>query len=199
VPLPQLTLPAGTPPFRARGHASQRSSQYAHPRFQTGHSRARRVWTASERLVPVSLLLRSAPAAAFRDWFELVLPDAGGQFSAQVVNDDVGTARLLWYTAEFEAPPVYTPRGRRHWIVDATLRLTGDGQVDGPYTGLLRATATLALSGSVRGTVTPMFSATAVAALEQLTVPTGLAATATAALMQPVYFAATTVAALDQA
>lgn len=199
MPLPQLTLPVGTPHFRARGHSSQRSSQFAHPRFQTGHSRARRVWTASERLVSVSLLLKPGQAAAFRDWFEEALADAGGRFSAQVANDDIGTARLLWYTAEFEAPPVYTPRGPRHWVIDATLRLTGDGQADGPYTGEMAATAVAALTGSVRGTVVPMLSATAAASLEQLTVPTGLAATSTAALMQPVYFVATTTAALEQA
>lgn len=169
MPLPQLTLPAGTPHFRARGHGVEQSSQFAHPRFQTGHSRARRVWTASERLVTVSLLLRRARMAAFHAWYEGPLADANGRFSALVANDETVEAKLLWYAAEFEGVPTYTPRGPQHWVITATLRLTGAGQAEGPYTGELTGRDRVVLIGSVRATVVPqVIGADSVVLLQQL-------------------------------
>lgn len=169
MPLPQLTLPVGTPAFMVAGHEIQQASQFAHPRFQTGHSRARRVWTAAEKLVGVRLRLNGAQTAAFFDWYEGPLADAGGRFSALVANDETDEAEALWYAAEFESPPEYEPRSGFLWNITATLRVIGAGQADGPYTGELTGRDRVVLTGSVRATVVPqVIGADAVALLQQL-------------------------------
>lgn len=167
MPLPQLTQPSGTPLFRARGHAVEQASQFAHPRFQTGHSRARRVWTASERRVTVSLLLKASKMAAWFAWYEGPLAAAGGRFAAQVANDETDEGPLLWWAAEFEGSPVYTPRGPGHWLVNAVLRLTGAGQAEGPYTGELGYRVLVQGVGSAMVSVQPTLGYQVVAALQQ--------------------------------
>lgn len=196
MPLPQLTLPDGFPCFLLEGHELQKASQYAHPKFQTGHSRARRIWTVGEKTVEVGLLLEADQAAEFYDWFEGPLTDAGGWFSAHVANDEDDLSDALWYRAEFQAPPREEPMHLGRWRIAATLRLIGGGQIEEPYTGELGGRARMVLTGSVRGTVEPTLGGTAeLALLELFRLPGG---TAVMALEQPVYFAGECECALEQ-
>lgn len=167
--LPQLTVPFGTPFYMADGHGVQEASQYAHPRFQTGHSRARRVWTSSDRDVTAVLELTRAQMTAFFEWFEGPLQDNGGLFSARVANDETDAQEHLWWTAEFKQPPEHQPLAGLRWRVTSTLRLTGAGQLDAPYTGELGYAVTVSLSGSVAASVTPLLGyGVTVALLQQL-------------------------------
>lgn len=153
--LPQLTLPPGTPPFLLDGHQIEQNSLYGVSPMQAGHSRTRRVWTSSERFADVSLFLTADRMAAVHDWYEGPLFDGNGRFSAHVADDEGGIERALWWPAEFEAPPEYEPVGPSYWRMTARLRLTGQGQADGPYTGELAYAVSVALNGEAAGVVVP--------------------------------------------
>lgn len=133
--LPTITAPPGTPVFLAAGHQHVEDSAYAQVRPTTGHSRARRVWTTTERVVAVSWLLSASQMAAVDAWFEDDLEAGALEFAAQVANLGPG---LLWYRARwisFETELLNLGRGR----VSGTLLLIGEGTATPPETGALAA------------------------------------------------------------
>jgi hypothetical protein len=132
--LPLITVPEGTPCFLAEGHGIDEDSVFAQVPFATGHSRARRVWSVTERLVSVSWLLEADEMAAVDEWFEDTLQAGAAEFAAQVKNVGAG---LLWWRARwvsFQTEMLHLGRGR----VSGVLLLTGEGSVTGPETGVLR-------------------------------------------------------------
>lgn len=168
MPLPQLTQPPGTPPFLAAGHAVEERAQFAPFRPTTGHSRTRRVWTASDRVTGVQLYMTTAQTAEWFDWYEGALQDNGGIFSAEVASEEE-TSATTWWEASFVAPPQFIPSQQEgYWTVSGQLLLRGDGQTESPYTGLMAAEVRVGLEGSVAGTVVPTMAAEVVVALEQV-------------------------------
>jgi hypothetical protein len=132
--IPLITAPAGTPFVLAEGHGIEEDSVFAQVPFATGHSRARRVWTVTERLVTVRWLLEADEMAAVDEWFEDTLQAGALEFAAQMKNVGAG---LLWWRARwvsFQTEMLHLGRGR----VSGVLLLTGEGSETGPETGVLR-------------------------------------------------------------
>lgn len=133
--LPSITAPTGTPVFQEAGHGIEEDSVYAQVQFATGHSRARRVSTVTERVVSVSWFLEADELAAVDDWYQSALQAGTREFSAQVRSQVTGQ-RLLWWTArwiEFQTVMLTRNRGR----AGGRLLLTGDGSETGPELGVL--------------------------------------------------------------
>jgi hypothetical protein len=168
--LPTITAPSGTPVFLAEGHGIEEDSVFAQVKFATGHSRARRVWTVTERVVSVQWFLEADEMLAVDDWYENVLLAGAREFSAYVRNQGDG---MLWWRArwvEYRTEMLHKGRGR----VTGSLLLTGEGSVTGPDTGALEMEIAVALLDT-RSTVS---------------VPSGLAMEISIALLQPQLLAA---------
>lgn len=167
--LPELLLPAGTPPFLAEGHAVELLPVYADTAMRTGHARRRRIFTTSPRLVSVSLRLTPAQAAAFDAWFEGPLRVGTRPFTAIVANQGPG---VRYWEATFEAPyeAEALPGGR--WRVTAQLRLTGEGSATPPVPTSL-----------VAATLVPMVGAAVITIPQRLVADSAVALIAVAASM----------------
>lgn len=161
--LPELTLPDGTPPFLAEGHAIELAPVYADVPMRTGHARRRRIYTTAPRTVQVALQLTAAQMLALHEWFEGPL-EAGAQwFSAQVAKQGSG---LLWWKARF-VEPYEADAGPSAvlWRVTARLLLVGDGSASSPYMTAMSAAVTVALSGGAALTIPIALDATVTVAL----------------------------------
>lgn len=129
--LPTIRPPAGTPAFLADGLTISEDSVYASVGMASGHSRQRRRWTVTERVVPVAWLLREQRLADVDRWFNETLEAGTLPFAAPIANQGLGPRRLWWratwisYQVEML---VGTARGR----VTGSLLLVGDGYEVGP-------------------------------------------------------------------
>ena len=128
--LPSITAPAGTPVFLAEGHDVEGLGPFAQVQFTVGHRRARRVHTATERIVSVSWLLRTSQLAAVDDWFEDDLEAGTLPFAAQVARED--GSGLAWWHAQWVRPYqtelLHLGRAR----IRGALLLTGTRSLTGP-------------------------------------------------------------------
>jgi hypothetical protein len=143
VGLPSITAPSGCPVFLADGHGIDEDSLYAQVPMATGHSRTRKRYTVTDRVVTVRWLLEPALLTAVDDWYENTLLAGTRQFAARVRNQGAGPA-LLWWRArwiDFSTELMHLGRG----LVSGRLLLTGEGQVDGPETGALAMEVSVAL------------------------------------------------------
>lgn len=140
--LPGITTPPGTPIFLADGHSIDETGPFAQVQFAVGHTRARRVRTANERVVSVSWLLSAAQLAAVEEWFETTLQAGARQFAAQVARQD--GSGLAWWTAawvSFETELLHRGRGR----VTGQLLLTGEPTQTEPNTSNLASEGVISL------------------------------------------------------
>lgn len=120
--------------FFVEGHGIDEASVYSQVKPITGHSRARRVWTITERVVSVSSVLEADKLAEVDAWFENDLQAGSLEFAAQVADQRDGD-QLLWWTArwvDYSVEMLHFGRGR----VFGTLFLTGEGSEIGPDTAL---------------------------------------------------------------
>ena len=143
--LPELTVPAGLPPFLSAPHEIELVPVFATVGFAAGHSRTRRLFTTAPRIVRVDWDLTESQMAAVDDWYEDILEAGKRQFAAQVANQGTG---LLWWTAEWEEPYEANPGQIADWRVSGRLRLTGTGTTVAPVPSTLRLGVTAALLGS---------------------------------------------------
>lgn len=149
--LPALTLPAGIGPFLAAGHAIDGKSPFADVPRGTGHARKRRVRTAPERIVSVSLLCEAADAATFDYWFETTIRVGVTAFTAPVADEE--SAGLRYWRAVWETQPTYTPLNLGRWMISGTLLLTGVGSTVAPGATSAAVGFGLALRGTAAATV----------------------------------------------
>lgn len=143
VGLPPITTPAGTPPFHAEGHGVEENSLYAQIASTTGHSRTRKRYTVTDRVVTVRWLLEPEQLTAVDAWYEDTLLAGTREWSARVRNQGSGPA-LLWWRArwiDYEVELLALGRG----LVSGRLLLKGEGQVDGPETGALHMEVSVSL------------------------------------------------------
>lgn len=146
--VPNIKAPPGTPRFQGEGHELQIKSPYAHVPFTSGHSRARRLFTTTVRVVRVEWFLSAAQLAAIDDWYLNVLKAGERQFAAEVMKQGVGT---LWWTARwisFEIDMKTKNRGR----LRGSLFLSGTPQANAPSGVALELSVTANLR-DVRSTV----------------------------------------------
>lgn len=141
--LPAITTPAGTPKFLASGHAVTEDSVYAPVRPATGHSRQRRVWTVTERVVAVEWFLEASLLPTVEDWFEQTLQAGARTFSVQLRNEGAAPDMLWWEVrwVTFQTEMMSLGRGR----VSGQLMLFGEGSVLPPEFGLLAMEVALPL------------------------------------------------------
>jgi hypothetical protein len=166
--LPSITVPTGAPPFLADGHGIDEDSYYSQVPMATGHSRARRRWTQTARVVTVRWLLEEAQLAAVTTWYEDTLLAGTLEWSARVRKQGAGPEIILWWRArwiDYQTEMIGQGRG----VVSGRLLLTGDGSADPPETGALSMEVSVSLL-DIRSTVS---------------VPVHLAMEVTIALLQP--------------
>lgn len=148
--LPAIMVPSVAPVFLAEGHAIDEDSVYAQVDMKTGHSRARRVWTVTERVVTVMWLLPGPVMEVVDDWYENTLLAGELKFSARVRNQGPG---MLWWAARWITYQTeMLPNG---WgKVTGSVLLTGEGSSIPPSTGDLAmeiAVPLLSISESLFG------------------------------------------------
>jgi len=141
--LPTITAPPGTPVFLADGHGITDDSVFALWKPNTGHSRTRRVWTVSERIVTVQWFLEAEDLAAVDTWLEETLEAASLPFAARVRNQGDGEALLWWRARWVDYSFDMLPLGRAR--MSGRLFLTGEGSETGPDTSALAMEAGIAL------------------------------------------------------
>lgn len=166
--LPSITAPAAVWPFLADGHSIDEDSHYSQVGFTTGHSRARRRWTETARVVTVRWLLEEADLTAVTSWYEDTLLAGAREWSARVRKQGAGPETGLWWRArwiDYQTEMIGLGRG----IVSGRLLLIGEGGVDPPETSTLAMELGIALL-DIRSTVS---------------VPAHLAMEITIALLQP--------------
>jgi hypothetical protein len=128
VSVPNLKAPPGTPRFQADGHSVEEDSAYAQVGYAQGHSRARRRWTSTQRVVTVSWFLSAQKLQAIDDWYENALKSGERQFAAEVKKEGAGT---LWWTARWISYQCEMKTGNRGRISGSIL-LTGTPQATAP-------------------------------------------------------------------
>lgn len=143
VGLPSITAPDGTPVFLAEGHGIDEDSLYAQVPMTTGHSRTRKRYTVTDRVVTVRWFLDSGLPPVVNDWYENTLLAGTRAWSARVRNQGAGPAMLWWRARwiDYQMEMLHLGRG----LVSGRLLLTGEGQVDGPETGALAMEVSVAL------------------------------------------------------
>ena len=149
--LPAVQSPVELPVLLANPHSIAEDSMFARVVDGTGHSRMRRLYTASERTAQVAWHLSAQQMLLFDYWFELNLSAGTQPFSLQM--QDQSSSGLLWWKARFQSPPQARCNPGGDWLVTATLRLYGAGSVTGPVTTGLGLSLGLALAGSAALTV----------------------------------------------
>lgn len=132
--LPLITIPPGTPDFQIEGHGIETGDVFGTIRRRQGTSRRRRLFTIAPHRAPVNLFLSEEQVANFHSWFESDLLAGERHFSARIKRQGAG---VLWWDAEWEAPPRYEPLGGRRWRVSGVLILHGDGSETPPAVGAL--------------------------------------------------------------
>lgn len=155
--LPALTTPAGTPEFLASGHDVTEDPAYAQWRPATGHSRARRVFTVTERVVNVEWFLQSGQLEAVEEWFETTLQAGVRTFSARIRNEAEGPLLVWWEARWIDIAYEMLPLGRAH--ITGSLLLFGEGSVDPPEFGLLSAEFAVVLDDRPASVFTPNYLA----------------------------------------
>lgn len=135
--LPTITTPPGTPEFLASGHDVAEDSVFVQWKAATGHSRARRVWTVTERVVNVEWFLEPGYLEAVEGWFETTLQVGARLFSARVRNEETGPLLLWWAARWISIQYDMLPLGRAR--VSGSLMLFGGGSTEPPEFGLLSA------------------------------------------------------------
>jgi hypothetical protein len=166
--LPSITAPSGAPPFLADGHGIDEDAYYGQVPYTTGHSRARRRWTQTARVVTVRWLLEEDELAEVDDWYENTLLAGTREWSARVRKQGAWPDLTLWWRArwiDYQTEMLEKGRG----IVSGRLLLTGEGSADPPDTGALAMEVSIALR-DIRSTVS---------------VPAHLAMEISIALLQP--------------
>lgn len=150
--LPAITTPPGTAEFLASGYEVDEDSVYSQWRPATGHSRARRVWTVTERVVRIEWFLAAGQLEAVEEWFETTLQVGARTFSARVLNEATGPTLLWWEARWIEIQYDMLPLGRAR--VSGSLMLFGDGSIEPPEFGLMAAEFRIELK-DIRSTVFP--------------------------------------------
>lgn len=135
--LPTLITPPGTAEFLTTGHDVIEDSAYAQWRPATGHSRARRVWTVTERVVGVEWFLERGQLATVEEWFETTLQVGSRAFSARIRNEAVGPLLVWWEARWIRIDYDMLPLDRAH--VTGSLMLFGEGSTEPPEFGLMAA------------------------------------------------------------
>jgi len=152
--LPAITTPAGTPKFLASSHTVTEDSAYAVVKSATGHSRQRRVWTVTERLVNVEWFLEEDLLIATEDWYENTLQAGTRTFSVQLRNEGA-TPDLLWWEVRwisFQTEMMNYGRGR----VSGQLMLFGEGSSTPPEFGVLAMEVSLPLDAVPGSVIVPV-------------------------------------------
>jgi hypothetical protein len=111
----------------------------------------RRLFSGTERVVPVNWFLSQAHMTVFDDWFETTLKVGNEFFSLQV--KDQGARGLLWWKAKWVAPYQASAVPGGYWKVSGNVRLFGQGSVIGPDVSELKASFLVDLSGSAIPTI----------------------------------------------
>lgn len=150
--LPALVTPPGTAEFLATGHDVTEDSVYAQWRAATGHSRTRRVWTVTERVVGIEWLLERGQLDAVEEWFETTLQVGSRTFSARIRNEATGPLLVWWEARWIRIDYDMLPLGRAH--VTGALMLFGEGSIEPPEFGLMAAEFAVDLR-DIRSTVYP--------------------------------------------
>lgn len=145
--LPQILMPAGTPPVLANGHGVTEDSVFARTPLGQGHARSRRVYTVPERTVAVAWRVSAAQMIALDDWFENAL-QAGSQYFAVQVADQSAPLGVLYWKAKWLAPWQADPQPGGDWRVTGSLKLFEDGSAAAPVSSMLGMALDMALTGS---------------------------------------------------
>lgn len=130
MPLPEILVPAGVPPYRAQAHARRRGNLHANVPMGTGHDRKEPIRTASARFATVSARLSAAAAVRHDAWYEFTLKVGTLAFAAPLFG--LGTSSPQYWSATWVAPPKYDPVGGGFYIVTGELRLTGEPSLTPP-------------------------------------------------------------------
>ena len=120
--LPSLVMPASLPGWVFAGYAEEEAALYAHAPMSTGHSRCRRRWSVSDRLLSASLILTADQVKVFHDWHENDLMAGVVPFAAKVAQMGPG---FVWFDAlllKYES----TPEAGGITTIDCSLLLRGD-------------------------------------------------------------------------
>lgn len=139
--IPSVKAPAGTPRFLYEGHAVEEDSVFAQVKFATGHSRARRRWTTTERVVEVSWFLTQQRLLAVDYWYQNTLEAGSKEFAAEVKRLGAGTQ---WWTARWISYQCEMRPGNRG-VITGSILLTGEPSDTGPTGSALE----LAVSASL--------------------------------------------------
>ena len=126
--LPTIRLPATLPVWQLDGYASQESPMFAHVPMQTGHSRTRPIYTASERTETASLRLTAAQLAIWHAWHEDTLLAGVMPFACPVAAPGTG---VQWYEA-LVLSYSYTPEPGDVHVIECRLLLRGQPSTVGP-------------------------------------------------------------------
>lgn len=155
--LPTIVAPPEAPVFLADGHEIEELSRYAQVKVQTGHSRARPVRAANERIVSVRWFLEPAAMAAVYEWYEGTLQAGTRLFAARVARqggDPTSGAwpSLAWWSArwiDFQTDMLHHGRG----VVTGRLYLIEGPFADGPDLGALAMEIRAPLLGTASPTI----------------------------------------------
>lgn len=153
--LPELRPPTSVPCFLLAGHGATPNTIYADVTMRTGSPRRRRTCTTAPRVVTVAWVLEADAMAAVDAWFEDVLLAGEREFSARVKAIGPG---LLWWTARWIEPYSAEALHLGRWRVTGQLLLTGEGQVEDPYSPDLAVEFGAALRGTAVLIVVPLLA-----------------------------------------
>lgn len=126
--LPRIKAPAGTPRFRLDGYSMEEDSVFSGVQFTTGHSRSRRRWTVSERVVQVSWFLSAQQLLAIDYWYQTTLRAGALEFAAEVLHLGPG---VRWWTARWISFQAEMRNGNRG-VVSGSILLTGSPSLTPP-------------------------------------------------------------------
>lgn len=152
--LPELTIPALVPYFKADGVSRTRDEVFANVAMRTGHRRKRRVYTATQEVMTVRAHLDQDQMTALDAWAEDACKGYSERFAARLVDHD---GSIAWWDAEWVEPYKADPKEGGRWEIEGSLLLHGDPSASAPVvTGAqmevgisLVATASIPLDGSV--------------------------------------------------
>lgn len=182
--LPQLRLPAGTPPFLRDTHELENISLYANTQMQTGAAIRRRMWISAPRYADVVLELSTSLMTAFDDCYENTLQAGTKNFSAPVQNQGPG---LLWWACRFFEPYTVEYLGGDWWRVSAKLLQFGEGSLEPPEPTTLVGAVRVDLQATAALVVAQPISGSVVVALERNAVVTALSGHVAIALNYATY------------
>lgn len=155
--LPTIIAPPEAPVFLAEGHDIDELSRYAQVRMQVGHSRARPVRSANERVVSVRWFLDADALLAVYEWYEGTLEAGTRLFAAKVARQGGDPTSgewpsLAWWSArwlDFSTEMLHYGRG----VVSGRLYLIEGPFAEGPDLGSLAMEIRAPLIGSASPTI----------------------------------------------